>query len=85
MVSNTRVHSVSTEESHGFNSNLPANAIGIFGDNKEFSNIPEKTAGETLADQNLERATKKSKENSEVKIEAAKTMESKNWLFTNAV
>ena len=81
LVPNRQVHSLSTEESHGFNTNLPENAMSIFGDHKDFENIPEKTAGETLADQNLERASKKTKENSEIHIESAKTTESKNWLF----
>ena len=81
LISSARVHSTSTEASAAFNSNLPANAIGIFGDNKEFKNIPAETVGEKLASQNKERASKKSEENKEVQIKSAETTESKNWLF----
>lgn len=82
LVSSSRVHSTSTQEEQAFNSKLPSNSMGIFGEHKEFENIPDKTAGETIAEQNEERSSKKSKENKEVSIKAAKTSESSNWLFT---
>ena len=83
LVSNARVHSTSTEETQSFNSNLPENAMGIFGDHKEFENIPEKTAGEQISEQNEERTSKKAKENATVQIKPAQNRESKNWLFSN--
>ena len=81
LISSQKVHSLSTEQTAGFNTNLPANAMGIFGDHKDFENIPEKTAGETIAKNNETRATKKKVENQEVQIKAAQTCESDNWLF----
>lgn len=82
LVSNAKVHSTATTEKQAFNPKLPSNAMGIFGDNKEFANIPAKTAGETIAEQNAENANKKAEEkNSEVLLKAAETAKSKNWLF----
>lgn len=81
IVSNAKVHSLSVEASSGFNSNLPQNAMGIFGDNKEFTNIPEKTSGEMLSEENTKRANKKAESNKEIKIEKTSSVESKNWLF----
>lgn len=82
LVSNAKVHSTTTTEKQAFNPKLPNNAMGIFGDNKEFSNIPAKTAGESIAEQNAEIENKKAEEkNSEVLLKAAETAKSKNWLF----
>lgn len=82
LVSNAKVHSTTTTEKQAFNPKLPNNAMGIFGDNKEFENIPAKTAGETIADTNAEIENKKAEEkNSEVLLKAAETAKSKNWLF----
>lgn len=81
LVSSAKVHSTSTIEKTSFNSKLPENAMSLFGENKEFKNIPEKTAGEMLSEQNKLRANKKSEENKIVQIKAAKTVESNTWLF----
>lgn len=81
MISSKRVHSLSTEAKSDFNANLPANSMSIFSNVRDFENIPEKTAGETIAEKSEERSNKKSEENSEVQIKAAKTTESDFWLF----
>ena len=83
LVSQAKIHSTHTIPTRAFNNNIPENSMGIFGDHKEFENIPEKTAGEKIAEDNAVRASKKSEENKEVQIKAAKTAESGNWLFKN--
>jgi len=81
LIPNAKVHSVVTEPKAAFNSKLPENAMGIFGDHKEFKNIPKETVGETIKTASTERSNKKTQENSEVQIKASKAAESENWLF----
>lgn len=81
MISSKRVHSLSTEAKSDFNANLPSNSMSVFSSNRDFENIPEKTSGETLKEQNEERSNKKAKESSEIQIKAASKMESDFWLF----
>ncbi|KKN50665.1 hypothetical protein LCGC14_0630490 [marine sediment metagenome] len=52
------VANVSTKESAG-NQKLPANSMSILSDDREFNNIPEKTAGETIKESATIRAEKK--------------------------
>jgi len=81
VIPNAKVHSTSTKQKNSFNSNLPQNGMGIFGDHKEFDNVPEKTAGETIKD-NIEKVTaERKKEKQTFSTETAKKMESENWLF----
>ena len=81
MISHQKVHPTNTTIAKDFNIKLPQNAMGVFGEHKEFENIAEKTAGEQLSDAKTQRANKKSEENKEIKIAKATTAESGNWLF----
>jgi hypothetical protein len=53
------VANVSTVESPGGNQNLPANSMSVFSNDRDFSNIPEQTQGEKLAEAVEARASKK--------------------------
>lgn len=44
---------------------LPINAMGIFGDHKDFGNIPDRTMGEKLAKTNKERSQKREESRSD--------------------
>jgi len=58
------VANTSTTESAG-DQKLPANSMSIFSDDRDFNNIPEKTAGETLKESAETRAEKKAEAKSE--------------------
>jgi len=63
-----------------FNSQTPKSGISMFGDNKEFSNVPEQTDGEKLASIAKERSEKKA--NSKHEWNQVKgTVKAKSWLF----
>jgi hypothetical protein len=85
LISNSKIHSLASSKADTFNGTIPQNAMGIFGENKEFSNLPNKTAGEMLSVENQKRADKKTESNKEAKPAKAQTLESNNWLFKGNV
>lgn len=76
------VANVSTKEGVG-NQNLPTNSMSIFSDQRDFENIPKKTAGETLkeaAEKRTEKKTDAKAEWNQVKT-AQKADNTGNFLF----
>jgi hypothetical protein len=88
------VANVSTSESSAGNQNLPSNSMSIFSNDRDFSNIPDSTTGESIKKSAQERANKKEASKSEWnKVEPAKkvdnlgildTPESKNTIKKNS-
>lgn len=56
---------ISTVEKSSFNPNIPSNAMSMFNDDRDFSKIPDKTAGETLKEAAMARADKSASAKSE--------------------
>jgi len=59
------IMSASTGQEVGTSQSLPQNAMSIFTEDKDFTNIPEKTAGEMLKEQSEGRANKKAEAKNE--------------------
>lgn len=82
LIKGEKVHSVSTTEQGSHNTPLASNAMSIFGGNREFESIPEKTAGEKLAAEAEERRTKKAESKEEWnQVKPASRANTLNWLF----
>lgn len=79
------IANVSTVEAPGGNQRLPANAMSIFSNQRDFENIPEQTPGETLAKLAEQRAEKKAESKEQwLKVAAAqKTNNDLSALFGN--
>lgn len=56
---------ISTGQETGTSQELPTNAMSMFDTDRDFGNIPEKTAGEMLKEQSEERSNKKAEAKSE--------------------
>lgn len=59
MEMNSKVASTATQAKASHNSTLPANAMSIFSDNRDFEGIPDKTIGEEIIAKAEARANKK--------------------------
>lgn len=60
---------------------IPCNGMSMFGDNKEFQNIPEKTVGETIHEHKNTRSTKSASAKSEWnKVSSAEKINTRSWI-----
>lgn len=82
----SRVSPVHTQASSDFNPNVGKSAMSIFDNDRDFSGLPEKTAGELLKEQAGERAEKKAQSKEEWnKVAAAKKADNNaNFVFDGA-
>lgn len=79
------IASTHTGQESGTNQRLPENAMSMFNDDRDFQNIPEKTAGESLKQAAEDRSNKKAaaKEQWNQVKEAKKADNSGNFFFGN--